>query len=131
MNAELAVYSLLKDAPAIIALVADRIFPLLAPQDVDVPFLVYQRVSGVRWRSLSGPSGMAQPRMQVDAYAMTYSGAKTLATAVRQTLDGFRGVVAGIRVGGIALQSDQDMPEEDVEPKLFRVSMDFMVTHDE
>lgn len=138
MSAELAVLTLLKNAAAVAALVGARIYPLTAPQPPTYPLVTFQRISGVRWRSLSGPSGMAQPRIQVDAYATTYAGAKALATAVRQTLDGYRGpvqVTSGpatyVRVGGCTLESDQDLYETDVNPKLYRVSMDFLVTHDE
>ncbi|OAN53894.1 hypothetical protein A6A04_13460 [Paramagnetospirillum marisnigri] len=104
---------------------------MTAPQRVTAPFVTFQRISGTRWRTITGPTGMAQPRIQIDAYATTYAGAKALATTIRQAIDGYRGAIGGVRVGGIALVSDQDLYEGDVNPALYRVSMDFMVTHDE
>lgn len=131
MSAELAVYTLLKDTAATSSIVSTRIYPFTAPQGITRPFITYQRISGVRWRSVDGPSGMAVPRVQVDAYSPTYAGVKALATAIRQTLDGYRGTVGGVRVGDIALETDRDFYEDAVDPPLHRVSMDFMVTHDE
>lgn len=128
---ELAVYTILKDTAAVSALVAGRVYPVQAPQNPTYPLVTYQRISAVRVRSVDGPSGLAQPRIQVDAYATTYAGAKALAAAIRGALDGYRGTAGGVRVGGVSLLSDIDFFEEDVDPKLYRVSMDYLVTHDE
>lgn len=131
MSIEAAIFSLLTTDSSVSSLVGTRLYPLLAPQDAATPFIVYQRVSASRWTSLEGPSGMAQPRIQIDAYTSTYAAAKTLATAIREKLSGYRGTVAGTRIGGITLITDQDLIENEKDPKLYRVSMDFMVTHDE
>jgi hypothetical protein len=131
MNAEKAVYALLSEAAAVTALAGSKIFPVLAPQDTDAPFIVYHRIDAARVYSIAGPSGLAFARVQVDAYALTYAAAKNLAAAVRQTLNGFRGTAGDVRVGGISLQTDQDILEDGTDPPLHRVSMDFMVTHDE
>lgn len=128
---EKAIHDLLTAATAVAALVSSRVYPLRAPDGVAAPFIVYQRISGVRWRTLSGACGIAQPRIQIDVYAATYAGAKALASAVRVALDGYRGIVAGVRIGGITLETDQDLLEDDIDPVLHRVTMDFMVTHDE
>ncbi|NFV79998.1 DUF3168 domain-containing protein [Magnetospirillum aberrantis] len=132
---ELAIYTLLKNAPAVSALAGARIYPLTAPTKVQTPYITYQRISGDRWRSCDGPTGTAQPRIQVDAYATTYAAAKALAKVIRKTLDGFIGTATTtegpMRIGGISLETDQDLYEDDVDPKLYRVQMDFMVTHDE
>lgn len=131
MTAEAAVYDLLRRDAAVSAIAAARIYPLRAPDRVARPYLTYQRISANRWRSFGGPAGMAQPRIQVDAYATDYAAAKVLAKAARLALDGYRGVAGGVRVGGITLETDQDLYEDDVDPKLYRVRMDFIVTHAE
>lgn len=128
---EKAVYAILKAASGVAALVATRIHPLTAPQSETVPFITYQRISAERTRDTRGPTGRARTRLQVDGYAATYPEAKALANAVRQALDGWRGTAASVRVWSAALESDVDFYEDTVDPKLFRVSMDFIITHDE
>lgn len=131
MSVEKAFYALLSQEAAISGLVGSHIYPLRAPEDIVAPFIVYQKISGIRWRSLGGPSGMAQTRIQIDAYAASYAGAKTLAESIRIALDGYRGTVLGVRIGAVTLENDQDLLEEDIDPVLHRVTMDFMVTHEE
>lgn len=129
---ELAVYTLLKTNAAAAALVSTRIYALTAPQSAAVPFLTYQRISGERTRSTRGPTGRARARVQVDAYETTYGKAKALAAAVRQALDGYAGgAPGGVRVRSIALENEFDLYETDAGPALYRVSLDFVVTHDE
>lgn len=138
MSAERAIYALLSGDAAVAAIVATRIYPLEAPRDARAPLIIYARGGGNRWRSLTGPSGLAQAEIQVDAYAAEYEAVKDLARAVRHALDGFRGRVlvasdpdVHVRVGGISLLTDRDMMEDAVQPKLHRVSADYLVTHDE
>ena len=131
MSAELAVYTILKNDAPVAALVGTRIFPSLAPQNAANPLIVYQRISADRITSLDGPSGLSWARVQVDCYAETYAGAKTLSAAIRVALEGYRGTVGGVRVGGISLETDRDLYENDPEPGLFRVTHDFTVIHDE
>lgn len=128
---EMAVYTILKADAAVAAIVASRIHALSAPQGTAAPFITYQRISGERTRDTRGPTGRSRSRIQVDGYAAGYAGAKTLANAVRHALDGYRGTVATIRVWSIALESDVDFYEDAVDPPLYRVSMDFIVTFDE
>ncbi len=131
MSVEVALVTLLKNATGVALLAGTRIFPMIAPANVAPPFVTYQRISGARDHALSGPTGFAQPRIQIDAFATTYLGAKALGAEIREALDGYRGTVGAVRIGGISLASDQDMYEGEVDPPLYRVSMDFMVTHGE
>jgi hypothetical protein len=127
-----AIMARLAASSAVAAIVGTRISPLVTHAPSEPPYLVYTVVGGEAWNSMSGQSGMAQARVQVDAYALTYAEAQELAASVRAALDNFRGTAGGVRVGGISRQTAPvDFYEADVEPRLFRVSQDFIVTHDE
>src|SRR3954469_6412299 len=93
-----------------------RVYALRAPQDVVSPFVVFQRIESGRWRSINGPSGMAQATMQVDVYDDDYYGAKDLAAQIEETLDGYRGTVSytggSTRIAGISLDSDSDLLDQ-------------------
>jgi len=124
---ESAVFTLLGTVPG-----AGTVFGLMAPQTARPPFVIYQRISGERFASLTGPSGLAQARIQVDTYDPTFEGAKTIAAAIRQALDGYSGTVAGVRIGGVSKLSDNpDQVEAETDPKSFRCSQDFLFTYEE
>lgn len=113
------------------ALVEERIFPLCAPEDIKQAFIIYQRISGVRVKDIGGPAYVAQPRMQVDCYALSYEEAREIAESVRLSLDGWRSLTADVVVIGSSLITDREFWEADSDPKFYRVSMDFMLTHTE
>lgn len=127
-----ALFALLSADPAVAALVDARIYPLIAPQSAPLPRIVYTGAGGIRWNSIDGPSGLGQPRVQIDAYAATYGQAHALAKAIRDALDGYRGTAAGVRIGGVSCPTPPlDFYEADVSPPLYRVGQDFLITHDE
>jgi hypothetical protein len=134
MTAEKAIYQLLQDnIPAL----ENRIYAMIASQDQDPPFCVFQRTDSSRWRSINNPSGIAQAFIQIDVYARDYYQAKTIAADVEQLLDGYRGTVDftgdspadAIKIAGISLQNDIDILEQSDEPILHRNSAAYLVTY--
>lgn len=137
---ELAVRKLLVSAPAVSGLTASRIYYQVASQPATTPYLVLQKISRTDLgRTISGgSSNLIQPRIQIDAYATTYTVAKALERAVRLTLDGYRGSVAldgspteTVRIASCSFDNATDYFEDTVDPKLHRVSMDFLIVFDE
>jgi hypothetical protein len=100
-----------------------------APQDTARPFVVLNRISGVRDYHMQGASGYVASRLQVDIYADTHTAAKATARQVRDALSGRRGST----IQGIFLDMERDLPAEDAGAvtHLFRVSLDFNVHHTE
>lgn len=139
-DVEEGLFALLTGTAAVGAIVGDKVYPIEVPQGARPPWVVYFRVSGPRVRSLDGPSGLAQPRFQVECQGATADQARGLANAVRRALDGYRGTVTTtaspadtVRIGGISLLSDQDGFEDATGPgrRSFRRILDFLVTHEE
>lgn len=130
---EYAIHELIK------SLAGGRVYALRAPQNVTAPFIVFQRVDSVRWRTINSPDGIAQAFIQIDAYAGEYYEAKALAAEVETLLDGYRGTVyygtdsprANVKIGGISLQSDSDLLDQTEEPILFRSLNTFLVTYNQ
>lgn len=120
MSVESDLYTLLKDDAAVAALVSNRIFPLLMPQNPAFPAITYHRVSGPRVHSHGGPSGLASPRFQVSCWAKSYAAVRDLAEKVRLALDG--------RMGAL-LQNELHTYEPDTET--FHAPLDFVIWHQE
>ncbi len=109
------------------ALVGTRIYPLLTPQDVDMPALAYQKISSPKTQSQSGSSHLAESRFQFTCEADDYPTAKALAKAVCHCWDGFKGTVASIRIDGALVQDDRDSYSEQHAAPVVRV--DVLIWH--
>lgn len=124
MTAEERLYTLLTEDAAVNAVVAGRVYPVRMPEaeGATLPAIVYTRISGGQVSSVRGGSGLENPRVQVDCWATTYAGAKGLATAVREAMDG--GGAEGLKS---VLLAHMDMVDDETGD--YRVSMDFSVWH--
>lgn len=138
MSIETGLRPLLTNDAGVSALVATsdsppryRIYPMRLPQGYVLDAISYQRVSAERRHDITdGPIGWAFSRFQFDCWSGSYSGARDLAEALRQALDGYSGDLSdGTHVGGIYIEGERDLFEEDTE--IYRVSMDFLIPYKE
>jgi len=102
MTIEEALYAHLVADSGVAAQIGNRLYPLVIPQDAALPAAAYQRISGPRVLAHDGTLGLADARMQFTSHAETYSDAKALARAIRESVDGYRGVMGG--AGGVMVQ---------------------------
>ena len=84
-----------------VAAITTRIYPRV-PQTPTFPLITIRKISGDQDMLLD----YAHPRMQVTAWAATYEAGEELATAIRQVLQRYRGVVAGMTVERIVFLND-------------------------
>lgn len=123
---------LLADA-GIAAVVGTRVYPIKIPQGVNAASIVYTRVSGRGDYHMAGPSGLAMPRFQIDAWAPTGDAATALAALIKARIDGFRGVMgsgpAAVTVQGVFLLDEREDYDDTV--KLHRMSRDYAIDFEE
>jgi hypothetical protein len=86
---ETAIYAVLQAQPAIMAITAGAVYPILLPIDSRLPALTYQIVGSSSYQGLT-THGMQRIRLQVDCWAKTYLAAITLRDAVATSLDGYK-----------------------------------------
>ena len=113
MELEEAIYGQLVGDATVFALTGTRIYPMVIPQDVALPAIAYQRISGARALAHDGEVGFADARMQFTCQGSSYNSAKDLARAVRLCLAGFNGVMGGgtgqgVRVQGVRTENEMD-----------------------
>jgi hypothetical protein len=106
-----------------------RRFWVRAPQSTALPYIVMQRISGIRDYVTTGPSGYVQSRVQFDVYAATYGTARATARALVAALSGH----SGGTIQGIFIDSERDLPASDTGEvsHLYRVSIDAQIHHQE
>jgi hypothetical protein len=110
-----AIVALLTADAGTTALVADRIYPFAAPQQVAFPRLTYQRVGTDRSSEVGaftndGPTGLAIARLQFDAFADSLLTAKQVIAAVRRALNGYAGTNAGVRIACMYIEDERELP---------------------
>lgn len=130
---EPAFRTILATAPAVTALVGDRIFHQHKPQDATSPCIVLTRVSTGYIRQIDGTVSATRGRMQVDCFGPSIPIAKSLAATVRGTLDKYAGTVAGTSFHFIEADDERDLPSAPPEGRatpLFAVSTDYRFLHD-
>lgn len=123
---------ILADA-TISGLIGTRMYPLRLPQAPTLPAITYQWISGRHVQSMNDRSGLSGPRVQFTAWAATYLQAEAVFEALRKRLDGFSGMAGATRIYGALLDSDRDLPVEEVIPDttiMGRIA-DFFVWHQE
>src|SRR5262245_55212356 len=125
----LAVRGILVDDPAVAALVGTRVFPARLPQGELRASVVYIRVSGVGDYHMAGPSGLAQTRMQIDAWGGTADEATAVANACYDALTGFRGIKNDVTVQGAFMLVEREAFDTAVQR--FSVTRDFYFWYEE
>jgi hypothetical protein len=94
--------------PAVSALVASRVYPLLAPKTASLPFITWRRAGISREHTLAGPMGMPNVTVEVQSFATTYEDVRELADRVRLVLDGYGGTVNNVEVKNVSLENEAD-----------------------
>ncbi len=105
---EPAIVKILRDNAAVSAIIGTQVFPQRAPQQKDLPYVVYEMISSQHMKDMDGASGLANPLFRVTSWETTYKKVKTLAEAVRLALVGFRGTILGTKIQGIFLENQLD-----------------------
>jgi len=85
---ESTLYTRLSTFSGLTALVSTRIYPLVCPQGVTYPAVVFQRISTMpREVAMGSDPGIARARIQVTAWGETYSAVKAIAEQIRLALE--------------------------------------------
>jgi len=114
------------------AVVADRIYPMMMPQNVTLPCLTYQRISTPRiiTHDSSGATGdLTNPRFQFDAWGATQKSTKLISDALRAVLHGKTGAMGGVTIR--AALADNEAPDFDPDSELYRSRSDYIIWQEE
>lgn len=130
---EQALYTRLSGFAGLTALVSTRIYPLVLPQNPTLPAVTYQRIDGLREEGIAGSHGLAHPRIQIDAWASSYTSAKAVAVQVRSALYRLGWTEDSVTVLDAFIEDDRDFYEPSVRDggSIFRTSQDYIIWHRE
>ena len=104
---------------ALSTLAGGRVFPNIAPNNVQKPYVVYARISSAPANTLADGAPVENTRLQVDCFDTSYAAAVTLAMAVKAAM------TSSAITHLLLLEQDQFEPEA----LLHRVILDFSIWH--
>lgn len=114
---EIAVTSALKAYSGLDALIDGRVFPILIPQDKDLPSLAYMKVANYDMETIDcSDSSSTRSRLQIDVIAVKYSEAKAVAKQVRLAMQ------SSTEFNAVKI-TDRDLGSSN--PDIFRVLLEF------
>jgi len=133
---ETGLYVKLKADTAVTALIGAgdnaRLWPNMAPEGTDLPYITFSKISGNQVNSMAGVTTLANPVLQVNVYDDDHLGVKNLAELVRLALDYDNSGWGTVDVRGVIMRNDVDIPELSPgleEARVFGVAMDFEIWH--
>lgn len=105
------------------------LFPILAPEEVPVPYVVYQQVSQEPLQeSYAGTGALQSSRWRFSCYGSTYKQAKQTAKVIRLALLSLEGPIAGeAQVEGCWLKLEADDSEPIPHGTLYATHIDFEI----
>jgi len=101
MEAGKAIYSLLSNSTAVGNICGDRIYPEIAQQTAQTPFIIYTIQSATPSGSKTGTSTLDEVQFEIITFSEDYAQAMDLGTAARGALDRVGGVINGVQVQSI------------------------------
>jgi hypothetical protein len=112
---------------------SERIYMLRRPEGADLPALVITLEGREHQAHATAASGLARSDIEIDCQATTYSGAKTLADAVRGELDGFQTAAMGTatvrRVSCVGEIDHYEQPLDESDSGVYHVFQDYDFWH--
>ena len=124
-----AIFNILSNDSDVLALVETRIFPNVAPQTTEFPFIIYD-VTGVQPNDTKeGPSTLDTNDVMISCYSETYSEASDLAKKIRIAMDR----ITESEYNTIKIQSSQFQSYNDIfddtsgDAGIYRKALDFEI----
>jgi hypothetical protein len=124
---EKALYAQLVGWEYLSGLMGQRVFPVVIPEDAELPAVAYQRISGPRLLAHDGPTGLAEGRVQVTVVGTSYAEAKEIAAGIRSRLEGRRGILGNAcEVFSCRVENEVDGWGDQIEANTVRLDLWFL-----
>jgi hypothetical protein len=106
MELEEALTAYLFDYPGLVSLIGDKLYPDELPQGVNLPAVIYSKVSDVKQHTLVGQNRLERPMFEFSAFAGSKKAARAVANQLKLALCDFQGVLSGLDIQYIRLENE-------------------------
>lgn len=129
MSLDSVIYDRLSSVAGVTAIIGSgssaRVYPMQAPQDAAMPFVVWQRIGADRERAMGNDPSLIRTRVQFDCFASTYDGARDLVVAVRGALERWSSAATSPVIQDVFVESEVDLNDDPTLVNAFRSAIDF------
>lgn len=98
----------LLETPAVINLVGQKVFPVVAKQNTNKPYITAKIIGNTPNQNKEAGSTLDAVTFQVFSYAENYADVDAIDNAVRSALDNKMGTIEGIRFDRIYFETHMD-----------------------
>lgn len=105
----------------------DGIFPMVAPKEVTVPYVVYLQVRATPLISYAGANRLTYTRWRYLCHAADYTTAKKVAEAVKGVLNGYKGTLTDSQATPVEssfLAFESDSVDQDLKATIYNCVVD-------
>ena len=128
MKSGLAIYNILTSDSDVGDLVDRRVFPNVAKNGTEFPFIIYDVESESPTQDKDGVSTLDEDFVMVSCYCKTYSEASDLAQKIRTALDRKTGTFGGIEIQSIQYNGYNDLFDDNTSDEgVYRKALDFKI----
>ncbi len=106
MELEEALTAYLLGYPILVSLIGNKLYPDELPQGVNLPAVIYSKVSDVKEHTLVGQNQLEKPMIEFSAFAGSKKAARSVANQLKLALCDFQGVLSGLEIQYIRLENE-------------------------
>jgi hypothetical protein len=103
-----AVFEYLKTRDEIVGRVGDRIYPIVLPQNAELPAIVYSPVLAHYDSALQGDTGFVRQTMQFVCHDTTYKKSRELSRMVKKAFQDYHGDMCGLWIEAVFIKTDYE-----------------------
>ena len=103
-----AVFEYLKTRDEIVGRVGDRIYPIVLPQNADLPAIVYSPVLAHYDSALQGDTGFVRQTLQVACRDTTDKKSRELSRMVKKAFQDYHGDMCGLWIEAVFIKTDYE-----------------------
>lgn len=109
MSLETDLRTLLLADNTLSGLISTRMYPDLAPQEADRPYVIFRREGAARFLHSEGANTIQQPRIVFEVFASSRSVCRQVADAIIDVLHGLRDLVGSTYVRRAEVDDEADL----------------------
>lgn len=128
MKSGLAIYKILSTDVDVSALVGTKIFPNVAKNSTQFPFIIYDVNGETPTNDKDGVSTLDTDSLMVSCYSKTYIEAADLALKIRTALDRVKGTFGGVEIQSIQYVGYDGLFDDDSgDEGIYRKALNFNI----